>query len=77
MMELWRRAVRACFGGRRRDIPASDAAGGGGSAADSGVRDMMAEIDRIAAEVPDEVWEKVPRDLAERHDHHIYGAEKR
>lgn len=77
MMTLWRRAVRACFGGRRRDIPASDAAGDDGSLPDSGVRDMMAEIDRIAATVPDEVWEKAPRDMAEQHDHHIYGTEKR
>ena len=38
---------------------------------------MMAEIDRIAATVPDEVWEKVPRDMAEQHDHYIYGTEKR
>lgn len=77
MMTLWRRAVRACFGGRRRDIPAPDAAGDDGSLPDSGVRNMMAEIDRIAATVPDEVWEKVPRDMAEQHDHYIYGTEKR
>lgn len=77
MMELWRRAVRACFGGKRRDTPAPDAAGDGGSAADSGAPDIMAKIDRIFAEVPDEVWEKVPRDLAEQHDHYIYGTEKK
>ena len=76
MMELWRRAVRACFGGRRRDIPAPDAAGDGGSLPDSGVRDTMAEIDRIFADVPAEAWEETPRDLSEQHDHYIYGVEK-
>ena len=77
MMTLWRRAVRACFGGRRRDIPASGAAGDDGSLPDSDAPGIMSEIDRIAATVPDEVWEKVPRDMAEQHDHYIYGTEKK
>jgi Arc/MetJ-type ribon-helix-helix transcriptional regulator len=29
------------------------------------------------AEIPDEVWDKIPTDLAEQHDHYIYGTPKR
>lgn len=77
MMKLWRRAVRTCFGGRRRDTPAPDAAGDDGSASDSDAPDIMDVLDRIFADVPDEVREKMPRDMAEQHDHYIYGTEKR
>ena len=35
--------------------------------------DIMEEMDRIFAKVPEEAWEKVPNDLSERHDHYIYG----
>ena len=76
MMELWRRAVRACFGGRRRDTPAPDETEDDGSASDSDVPDIMDKLDRIFADVPDEVLEKIPRDLSEQHDHYIYGTDK-
>ena len=35
------------------------------------------KIMEIVADVPDEVWEKVPKDGAEQHDHYIYGTRKR
>jgi putative addiction module CopG family antidote len=34
-------------------------------------------IQDIAATVPDEVWDAVPTDLAEQHDHYLYGTPKR
>src|SRR5947209_2018812 len=35
------------------------------------------EILELTADVPDEEWDKLPTDLAEQHDHHIYGTPKR
>lgn len=34
-------------------------------------------IREIAAGVPDEAWDAVPTDLAEQHDHYLYGTPKR
>jgi hypothetical protein len=31
----------------------------------------------ISAAVPDEVWDALPTDLSEQHDHYIYGTPKR
>jgi Arc/MetJ-type ribon-helix-helix transcriptional regulator len=31
----------------------------------------------LTADVPDEEWDKLPTDLAEQHDHYIYGTPKR
>ena len=31
----------------------------------------------LSASVPDEVWDAVPTDLSEQHDHYIYGTPKR
>ncbi len=31
----------------------------------------------ISAHVPDEVWDALPTDLSEQHDHYIYGTPKR
>lgn len=35
------------------------------------------QIAAIFADVPDEDWEKLPKDGAEQHDHYIYGTPKR
>ncbi len=35
------------------------------------------EILEATADIPDEVWDKLPTDLAEQHDHYIYGTPKR
>ncbi|MBK8467055.1 MAG: hypothetical protein IPL32_14635 [Chloracidobacterium sp.] len=35
------------------------------------------KIQELVADVPDEVWEKLPTDGAEQHDHYIYGTPKR
>ena len=34
-------------------------------------------IQEMTADVPDEEWDKLPADLAEQHDHYIYGTPKR
>jgi Arc/MetJ-type ribon-helix-helix transcriptional regulator len=34
------------------------------------------EFQEISASVPDEVWDALPSDLAEQHDHYIYGTPK-
>ena len=31
----------------------------------------------LSANVPDEVWDALPTDLSEQHDHYIYGTPKR
>ena len=35
------------------------------------------EILESTADIPDEEWEKLPTDLAEQHDHCLYGTPKR
>ena len=35
------------------------------------------EILELTADVTDEEWDKLPTDLAEQHDHYIYGTPKR
>ena len=34
-------------------------------------------IQDLTADVPDEEWDKLPTDLAEQHDHYLYGTPKR
>jgi len=33
-------------------------------------------FEATAAEVPDAVWETLPRDLAQNHEHYLYGSPK-
>ncbi len=40
-------------------------------------RPIWDEILELTADVPDEEWDKLPPDLAEQHDHYIYGTPKR
>jgi predicted XRE-type DNA-binding protein len=40
-------------------------------------RPIWEVIAAIVAEVPPEEWDKVPTDLAENHDHYLYGTPKR
>ncbi len=35
------------------------------------------DILELTADVPEEEWDKLPADLAEQHDHYIYGTPKR
>ena len=35
------------------------------------------QILEMTADVPDEEWDKLPTDLAEQHDHYLYGTPKR
>jgi antitoxin (DNA-binding transcriptional repressor) of toxin-antitoxin stability system len=38
---------------------------------------LLAMVEELRRDVPDEEWEKLPTDLAEQHDHYIYGTPKR
>jgi len=40
------------------------------------VTDLVELFESIAAEVPDSVWDTVPRDLAQNHEHYLYGSKK-
>ena len=40
-------------------------------------KSIWEEIREITADVPDQVWERLPRDGSEQHDHYLYGAPKR
>jgi Arc/MetJ-type ribon-helix-helix transcriptional regulator len=40
------------------------------------VSDIIKLLEPIWAEVPDSVWETVPRDLAQNHEHYLYGSKK-
>ena len=43
-----------------------------------GQKQTFAEkIGEIVADVPDEVWDRIPTDGSEQHDHYIYGTPKR
>ena len=35
------------------------------------------QLAELFADIPDEVWEKIPKDGSEQHDHYIYGTPKR
>ncbi len=35
------------------------------------------KLAELFADVPDEVWERIPEDGSEQHDHYIYGTPKR
>lgn len=34
-------------------------------------------IQNIVTDVPDEVWDKLPTDGSEQHDHYLYGSQKK
>ncbi len=38
---------------------------------------ILEKISERSKQVPDEVWERVPTDGAEQHDHYLYGAPKK
>jgi antitoxin ParD1/3/4 len=40
------------------------------------VSDIIELLEPIWAEIPDSVWETVPRDLAQNHEHYLYGSKK-
>jgi Arc/MetJ-type ribon-helix-helix transcriptional regulator len=49
-------------------------------ATSSGAREHKPVWERIlerTAAIPDEEWDKLPTDLAEQHDHYLYGTPKR
>lgn len=44
---------------------------------ESSRKTIWEKIREHAKEVPDEVWEQMPVDGAEQHDHYLYGTPKR
>lgn len=40
-------------------------------------KSIVEEIAEIVKDVPDEVWEKIPKDGSINHDHYLYGTPKR
>lgn len=38
---------------------------------------ILEKISERSKQLPDEVWERVPADGAEQHDHYLYGAPKK
>ncbi len=40
-------------------------------------RKFWEKIEERVKQMPDEVWERVPEDGAEQHDHYLYGAPKK
>lgn len=40
-------------------------------------RSIWEEIRDIVKDVPDEVWDQMPSDGSEQHDHYLYGAPKK
>ncbi len=47
-----------------------------GAGTESG-KTIWEKIKEHAKEIPDEVWEQMPADGAEQHDHYLYGTPKR
>lgn len=45
--------------------------------ADQARKPIWEVFQELSASVPDEVWDAVPTDLSEQHDHYIYGTPKR
>lgn len=41
------------------------------------LKSLWDEIREITADVPEEVWERLPRDGSEQHDHYLYGTPKK
>ena len=40
-------------------------------------RTPLQRIKESTADIPAEVWERIPQDGAEQHDHYLYGSPKR
>ena len=52
-----------------------DAATGGELAFETGSPGIISAVRKIFEDIPESEWENTPTDLAERHDHYIYGAD--
>jgi hypothetical protein len=40
----------------------------------AGILDLLAQVKEIQAQVPADVWEKLPHDGAINHEHYLYGS---
>ncbi|MGB9182018.1 MAG: hypothetical protein WCB68_22505 [Pyrinomonadaceae bacterium] len=43
----------------------------------SASKTIWEKLEEITKEVPDEMWEQLPTDGAEQHDHYLYGVPKK
>ncbi len=63
-----------------RDVAATEP-GEGLSAPETGTspahKPIWEEFEEISRTIPPEVWDDLPTDLSEQHDHYIYGGPKR
>lgn len=39
-------------------------------------RDLWDDVDEYLMEVPTEVWDQIPSDSSDQHDHYLYGSPK-
>jgi Arc/MetJ-type ribon-helix-helix transcriptional regulator len=60
---------------RNQAIPAGPSPSPEAAAPDA--KPIWERILERTADIPDEEWDKVPTDLAEQHDHYLYGTPKR
>lgn len=57
-----------------QDLGRSQAAAGSSPPSEKPIWELIEEENRS---IPPEVWNALPRDLAEQHDHYVYGSPKR
>jgi len=63
--------------GRQRSAGRIGASRNAASARKTAIERIGALIDELTADIPMEVWRKLPRDLSHNHDHYLYGTPKK
>lgn len=43
----------------------------------SSLTELISEVKRRGEEIPDDVWNKIPKDGSVNHDYYLYGSKKR
>jgi len=80
-VKLAARRMRALSPARRREIARRAALARWGTRRTTRKPVVVAPIEQIAAEhasrIPDEEWDRLPVDLIDHLDHHLYGVPKR
>jgi Arc/MetJ-type ribon-helix-helix transcriptional regulator len=71
--EAWRAFLRQR---RQAHVDAKETAAGQEKTA-ARQKPIWEVFQEISASVPDEVWDALPTDLSEQHDHYVYGTPKR
>jgi len=70
--EAWRKYLE-----RRHEQARTTDQAASGRAAAMAHKPIWEVFQELSASVPDEVWDALPTDLSEQHDHYIYGTPKR